>query len=86
MSECLAYSTVFLVNLSQASPSFPPPPSSSSPSPRYKWGSITHQSVGVVRTLNRNGLDMTVDFPEQANWTGLMSEMELVPGTHPRHM
>ena len=52
---------------------------------RYKWGSITHQSVGVVRTLNRNSLDVTVDFSEQANWTGVISEMELVPGVHPRH-
>lgn len=28
---------------------------------------------------------MCVDFPEQANWTGLMAEMELAPGIHPRH-
>ena len=52
---------------------------------RYKWGSISHQSVGVVQTLNRNGIDVTVNFPEQANWTGVISEMELVPGSHPRH-
>ena len=60
-----------------------PPPS---PSPRYKWGSVTHQSVGVVRSINRNGTDVCVDFPEQNNWTGLISEMEVVPGIHPRHM
>ncbi|CAI8025927.1 E3 ubiquitin-protein ligase HERC2, partial [Geodia barretti] len=53
--------------------------------PKYKWGSISHQSVGVVQTLNRNGIDVTVNFPEQANWTGVISEMELVPGSHPRH-
>ena len=52
---------------------------------RYKWGSVTHQSVGVVRSINRNGTDVCVDFPEQNNWTGLISEMELVPGIHPRH-
>ena len=28
---------------------------------------------------------MTVNFPEQKNWTGVISEMELVPGMHPRH-
>ena len=52
---------------------------------RYKWGSVTHQSVGVVRSINRNGTDVCVDYPEQNNWTGLISEMELVPGIHPRH-
>ena len=52
---------------------------------RYKWGSISHHSVGVVQTLNRNGIDVTVNFPEQTNWTGVISEMELVPGIHPRH-
>ena len=52
---------------------------------RYKWGSVTHQSVGVVRSINRNGTDVCVDFPEQNNWTGLISEMEMVPGIHPRH-
>ncbi len=52
---------------------------------RYKWGSVTHQSVGMVRNINRNGTDVCVDFPEQNNWTGLISEMELVPGIHPRH-
>jgi len=52
---------------------------------RYKWGSVTHQSVGDVRNINKNGTDVSVDFPEQKNWTGLISEMELVPGVHPRH-
>ena len=51
---------------------------------RYKWGSVTHQSVGVVRSINRNGTDVCVDFSEQNNWTGLISEMEVVPGIHPR--
>ena len=52
---------------------------------RYKWGSVSHQSIGVVRSINRNGTDVCVDFPEQNNWTGLISEMEIVPGIHPRH-
>ncbi|TRY57036.1 hypothetical protein DNTS_023940 [Danionella cerebrum] len=44
--------------------------------PTHKWGSVTHQSIGVVKKI----LDelMTVDFPEQKNWTGLVSEMESV--------
>lgn len=29
-----------------------------------------------------NGHDLTVDFPKQLNWTGLISEMELVPCSH----
>jgi len=53
--------------------------------PKYKWGSVSHQSMGLVRSINRNGTDVCVDFPEQSNWTGLISEMELVPGIHPRH-
>ena len=28
---------------------------------------------------------MCVDFPEQSKWTGLIAEMEFVPGMHPRH-
>ena len=53
--------------------------------PRYKWGAISHHSIGTVQSLNRNGIDVTVNFPEQKNWTGVISEMELVPGMHPRH-
>lgn len=26
---------------------------------------------------------MIVDFPQQSHWTGLLSEMELVPSVHP---
>lgn len=26
---------------------------------------------------------MIVDFPQQSHWTGLLSEMELVPSIHP---
>lgn len=52
---------------------------------RYKWGCVTHGSVGVVRSVNRNGLDVCVDFPEQSKWTGLIAEMEFVPGIHLRH-
>uniref|UniRef100_A0A8I5NTH4 E3 ubiquitin-protein ligase HERC2 n=3 Tax=Papio anubis TaxID=9555 RepID=A0A8I5NTH4_PAPAN len=74
-----------------------PPPSSSShikigdkvrvkasvATPKYKWGSVTHQSVGVVKAFSANGKDIIVDFPQQSHWTGLLSEMELVPSIHP---
>lgn len=46
--------------------------------PKYKWGSITHQSIGTVTSINSNGKDVTVSFPQQSQWTGLISEMELV--------
>ncbi|KAJ8962033.1 hypothetical protein NQ314_005815 [Rhamnusium bicolor] len=50
--------------------------------PRYKWGYVTHDSVGVVTAISPNGHDLTVDFPKQQNWTGLISEMEIVPSCH----
>lgn len=45
--------------------------------PRYKWGSVSSNSIGVVTAINRNG-NVRVDFPQQFNWTGHISEMELV--------
>ncbi|GAB6021505.1 E3 ubiquitin-protein ligase herc2 [Chamberlinius hualienensis] len=51
--------------------------------PKYKWGSISHRSVGIVTSISPSGRDVTVDFPQQSNWSGLLSEMELVPSTHP---
>lgn len=51
--------------------------------PKYKWGSVTHDSVGIVTQINSNGRDIFVDFPQQLNWTGLISEMEVVPTFHP---
>ncbi|KAL3277032.1 hypothetical protein HHI36_012394 [Cryptolaemus montrouzieri] len=50
--------------------------------PRYKWGCVTHDSIGVVTAISPNGHDLTVDFPKQPNWTGLISEMEIVPSCH----
>ncbi|XP_060607151.1 E3 ubiquitin-protein ligase HERC2-like isoform X1 [Ruditapes philippinarum] len=50
--------------------------------PTYKWGSVTHRSVGTVTAIISNGRDITVDFPQQAHWTGVLDEMELVPSTH----
>ncbi|XP_052629988.1 E3 ubiquitin-protein ligase HERC2 isoform X4 [Harpia harpyja] len=56
---------------------------SSVATPKYKWGSVTHRSVGVVKAFSANGKDVIVDFPQQSHWTGLLSEMELVPSIHP---
>ncbi|XP_076824506.1 E3 ubiquitin-protein ligase HERC2-like isoform X1 [Clavelina lepadiformis] len=50
--------------------------------PRYKWGSVTHSSIGTVTHFSANGKDVTVDFPQQSHWTGLVSEMELLPVPH----
>ncbi|XP_074029211.1 E3 ubiquitin-protein ligase HERC2 [Leptinotarsa decemlineata] len=55
---------------------------SSVTAPRYKWGYVTHDTVGVVTAISPNGHDLTVDFPKQQNWTGLISEMEIVPSCH----
>jgi E3 ubiquitin-protein ligase HERC2 len=51
--------------------------------PKYKWGSVNHRSVGLVSAISPNGRDLTVDFPMQCNWAGLVSEMEAVPSFHP---
>ena len=50
--------------------------------PKYKWGSVTHRSVGLVSSISPNGRALTVDFPTQCNWTGLLAELELVPSFH----
>ncbi|KAL1253680.1 hypothetical protein QQF64_015909 [Cirrhinus molitorella] len=44
--------------------------------PTHKWGAVTHKSIGVVKKVQ--GDSLTVDFPEQKNWTGIVSEMEIV--------
>ncbi|XP_036437812.1 E3 ubiquitin-protein ligase KEG-like isoform X2 [Colossoma macropomum] len=45
--------------------------------PKYKWGSVSHKSVGVVTEVD--GESLTVDFPEHKSWNGIVSEMELAP-------
>ena len=32
--------------------------------PKYKWGSVSHGAVGVVKTISPNGQDLTIDFPQ----------------------
>ncbi|KAK8398901.1 hypothetical protein O3P69_004178 [Scylla paramamosain] len=50
--------------------------------PKYKWGSVNHRNIGVVTSVSTNGQDLIVDFPQQPNWQGLVSEMEVVPSCH----
>ena len=38
---------------------------------------------GFAAAFSANGKDVIVDFPQQSHWTGLLSEMELVPSVHP---
>ena len=45
--------------------------------PRYKWGSVTHQSVGTVVGFNKRG-NAIIDFPEQSGWNALLSELDIV--------
>lgn len=49
--------------------------------PCYKWGSVVRGSIGVVTAINDR--DVTVDFPQQYNWTGQLCEMELVCHANP---
>ena len=49
--------------------------------PKYKWGSVSHQSIGVVSEVIASKQDVYVDFPEQKKWTGHISEMEKVCDT-----
>ncbi|RZF37934.1 hypothetical protein LSTR_LSTR005434, partial [Laodelphax striatellus] len=49
--------------------------------PKFKWGSADHSSIGVVTSVTSDGRAV-VDFPQQSNWTGLVSEMEIVPSYH----
>ncbi|XP_059368784.1 E3 ubiquitin-protein ligase TRIM65-like isoform X7 [Carassius carassius] len=49
--------------------------------PTHKWGAVTNKSIGVVQKIQ--GDSLTVDFPEQKNWTGIVSEMEIVASAGP---
>lgn len=46
-----------------------------------KYNDYLWQTVGLA--FSANGKDVIVDFPQQSHWTGLLSEMELVPSVHP---
>ncbi|KAK2864395.1 hypothetical protein Q7C36_003549 [Tachysurus vachellii] len=50
---------------------------SSVKTPKFNWGcTVTHKSVGVVKSVNDETL--IVDFEDHKNWKGLLSEMERV--------
>ena len=44
---------------------------------------IFEKMLNFVAGINSSGKDLTVEFPQQSHWTGLVSEMELVPSSHP---
>eukprot|EP01064_Diplonema_japonicum_P019617 TRINITY_DN2835_c11_g1_i1.p1 TRINITY_DN2835_c11_g1~~TRINITY_DN2835_c11_g1_i1.p1 ORF type:complete len:707 (+),score=126.15 TRINITY_DN2835_c11_g1_i1:83-2122(+) len=46
--------------------------------PRFAWGRIKKTDIGVVTAVERTRELVTVDFPTQRNWIGLLTEMETV--------
>ena len=51
--------------------------------PRYKWGSVNHKSIGTVVSISCvDDTECKVDFPQQSAWTGLVSELEVIPALH----
>ncbi|MDA3855081.1 MAG: hypothetical protein PF569_02395 [Candidatus Woesearchaeota archaeon] len=42
--------------------------------PTTGWGSINEDSIGVIKVI---GQSILIDFPEQKEWIGLFSEIEL---------
>lgn len=38
--------------------------------------------VSVFAAVSKNGQQITVDFPQQTNWIGSVSEMEVLPPHH----
>ncbi|XP_066595212.1 E3 ubiquitin-protein ligase HERC2 [Prorops nasuta] len=50
--------------------------------PKYKWGSVNHHSIGIVKAIINNGKEVYIDFPQQTGWTGCVTEMERVPSCH----
>jgi hypothetical protein len=45
--------------------------------PRYEWGGVDRDSIGVVTRIDADG-KARVDFPEQSDWKALVSELEVV--------
>ena len=44
-----------------------------------------HRSRGILKNIDRDSgpeddLDVVVDFPEDSSWSGVYSDIELVPG------
>jgi len=49
----------------------------------YRFSTNYIFCIFFVTAFSANGKDVIVDFPQQSHWTGLLSEMELVPSIHP---
>lgn len=45
-------------------------------SPRFSWGQVTPKCVG--RVLGINGDTVTINFPKNTRWKGLISELGYV--------
>ena len=50
--------------------------------PRFGWGAVGYDSVGRVAKVFPDQR-VRVDFPEQANWLGLVSELSMHVGRQP---
>ena len=47
--------------------------------PVFGWGDVNHTSIGPLHSFDEDRPDQVlVDFPEQAGWRGLTSELEVV--------
>lgn len=44
--------------------------------PAYNWGEVKPGDLGIISKV---GPTVSVDFPNQANWSSLPSELELIP-------
>merc|ERR1719500_1959090 len=48
--------------------------------PRHGWGFVGRSSVGTLRVLPPSGYEtLVIDFPDHEAWSGLLSEVEVVP-------
>ena len=48
--------------------------------PRHGWGYVGRSSVGTLRVLPPPGYEtLVIDFPDHEAWSGLLSEVKVVP-------
>ena len=48
--------------------------------PHHGWGDVDRSSVGTLRVLPPSGYEtLVIDFPEHEAWSGLLSEVEVIP-------
>ena len=46
--------------------------------PRYSWGSVKKDAVGILVNCNTGASYVIVEFPTQKKWNGLLEELEVV--------